>query len=457
MALIKSVLGLFGYYGPRGFAALIWEKLVAERHRYSTYIPKGAAPQFSHDRSAENPLPEYSGVKQSVLYLTHCFYPERSGGTERFVLNMAKGLHEGGHEVHILTGHMGRIEGGKLFGENILWKDYVYEGVPVTAFSYIHAPAGALYHRIAEHDPELEAFFSFLLSRMCPDIVHAAYPQPYAAVLRLCRDLGIRYVVTVTDLALCCTYVNMTDAKGKYCPGSCGGERCRVRCRRYGTGNFIKRYAAAQRLLEGAAYTAAPSGYVAGLLEKEFSGLTVRVVPHGIDAAFSPGKLRTKTRRFVFAGNFSALKGVRLLAEIFAGLEGDVTLDIYGWGDPFAVHKLQRLADKRIRLHGKADPSQMPNIFKNADCVVVPSVVPESYNFVSREALMCGCIVVVSGLGAMTEAVDEGKNGFVFQPANGEDFLEKMRLARDFDWSLYQKAEFPGKPAEINEYLRMYE
>ena len=46
------------------------------------------------------------------------------------------------------------------------------------------------------------------------------------------------------------------------------------------------------------------------------------------------------------------------------------------------------------------------------DVLLAPSIWPESYGLVTREALACGCWVVASDRGAVGACVTEGVNGF---------------------------------------------
>jgi len=50
------------------------------------------------------------------------------------------------------------------------------------------------------------------------------------------------------------------------------------------------------------------------------------------------------------------------------------------------------------------------------DILFAPSMWPESYGLVTREAAACGCWVVASNLGGIGEDVIEGKTGFKVKP-----------------------------------------
>lgn len=439
--------------GLRGVFSIGWDKLVTDRKRYRPGATR-SNPAFSYSDACA-PLPPAGDRPRSILYLIHCFYPERRGGTERFVLSQAKETLRRGGAVRVLTLSFGAPEGAVPFGTNLLWKDYTYEGVPATVFCYKRLPPGTFYKRIEENDGDLEAFFSFLCGREHFDVVHAAYAQPYAAVLRLCREQGLPYVVTATDFVLCCHAATMALPGGGICTGSEQGEKCRRVCKNRIIPDPAERYGAAARLIWGAKHVTAPSAYAAAVIESEFPGVRVRVVPHGIAPGFSPGPPRARVKRFVYAGSLSPLKGVDLLIRAFRELPEDVSLDIYGGSVP-DLRRLKKLADQRVRFLGAVNPKQMPEVFRAADCAVVPSLWPETYNFSLREALSCGCLVVAARLGALPEAVTEGKNGFLFPAGDTAALRDALLRAAAFDMTAYKQLPLPSCSYEADQYERIY-
>ena len=158
-------------------------------------------------------------------------------------------------------------------------------------------------------------------------------------------------------------------------------------------------------------------------------------------------------------GTISPLKGIHILIEAFRKLEGNVTLEIYGGGEQGYVDQLKRMAkdDARITFCGSVPSSEMPEVYQRADCVIVPSVWFETYNFVLREALMCGCVCIASNMGAMPEAIQEGRNGFVFSSGNADSLYRCLENASRFDWNLYESARFPGVEDEAAVYQTLYQ
>ncbi|MBQ8310651.1 MAG: hypothetical protein IJX80_06540, partial [Clostridia bacterium] len=65
-------------------------------------------------------------------------------------------------------------------------------------------------------------------------------------------------------------------------------------------------------------------------------------------------------------------------------------------------------------------------------------------------------LVLASEIGAMPEAVDVGKNGFLFAPADAGDLTEAMKRALSFDFSQYQKRAFPTIEDEGMVYCHIY-
>jgi glycosyltransferase involved in cell wall biosynthesis len=69
---------------------------------------------------------------------------------------------------------------------------------------------------------------------------------------------------------------------------------------------------------------------------------------------------------------------------------------------------------QHVRFVGFVNQSSLPEVYKAADLLVVPSEY-EPFGVVVNEAMLCGCPVVVSDrVGAGYELVSSGQNGFVF-------------------------------------------
>ena len=456
-----SVWKLFRFYGVHGFVSKAWAMLVVDSRRFrGNHL--GKPPTFP--RRSECCVtfgPVYEKVQEkhlSILYLTHYFFPEKSGGTERFVLTQAVEQQRRGNQVQILTLTVGLADQCQLVSEGMRACSYEYQGVPVTAFCYTHTPLGLYYKRIQADDPIMEAFAVQQLERYKPSVVHCAYAQPMAAFLKVCQKMGIPYLITLTGYDSLCHYTTMLDKRGRLC-GSCEkGHRCAKICPTYGIDDYETRWRTAREYLRKAAAVTAPSSYVADVIAAEFPGQRVEVIPHGIMEAES--KLHQgKVQHFTYLGTLSELKGVHLLIQAFKLLNAPFcTLSIYGGGSKRYTNRLRRLArrDSRIRFEGSLPPERVGFAYERSDCIVVPSLVPETYNFVIREAIAHGCLVIGSNLGALPEAVFPGKNGFLFTPGSVKDLRRTLEQALNFNWSNYMPVSFPHQQQEAEQYRRLY-
>ena len=208
-------------------------------------------------------------------------------------------------------------------------------------------------------------------------------------------------------------------------------------------------------MLEGAFLRTVPSDFVARRLGAEL-GLDFTVVNHGISGEFDIPRVREGVRKILYAGTLSPLKGVHLLLDAFRRIEGDFELLIAGSGESAYEASLRKTADGRVRFIGAVSPSDMPRLYSEADLVVVPSMWHETYNFVLREALMTGALVIATNLGAMPEAVKAGKCGFLFDRLDSESLKAAIEKAMAFDFSEYEMQKFGSVGEEWERYREEY-
>lgn len=458
--MYKNIYSQFKYWGFKNFCLKVHEKLWIDRKRFSTE-EKQTVPQFP---DAEEPLLSLENTvaaPERVFYLTHYFYPIHQGGTERFVLNMAQEMRSRGSHVTVFAfGTENKNKYTDSIGE-ILYRRFSINNIEVIEFRYKKTPFGMMYKHIDENDETLYKFAERFLKEKKPSVVHCAYPQPMASFLKACNDYGVPYVLTLTDFNIFCHYATMVRQNGEFCNGCQQGTSCNKQCATQWVSDFQKRYQVSEKILKQANAITVPSQFVANVIHNEYPEILPYVVPHGISDVFSHNKTnhckKFPPKKIAYVGTISELKGINLLIDAFSQIKGDLKLSIYGSGNSHYVERLKKQAskDKRIAFCGHVSFDQIPRVYEENDCIVVPSVWYETYNFVVREALASGCLTIASNIGAMPEAIAEGENGFLFTVGNSNSLKEALKKAIDF-YGPYKSSQFPTVKNEADKYQTLY-
>ena len=69
--------------------------------------------------------------------------------------------------------------------------------------------------------------------------------------------------------------------------------------------------------------------------------------------------------------------------------------------------------DTPVEIRGKIPQSRVAELYASVDVLLAPSIWPESFGLVTREALAAGCWVVASDRGAVGDCVAPHRNGFI--------------------------------------------
>jgi glycosyltransferase involved in cell wall biosynthesis len=136
------------------------------------------------------------------------------------------------------------------------------------------------------------------------------------------------------------------------------------------------------------------------------------MVRHGIDTSifFQREKQRPAAPiSFLYAGRFEAIKGVQLLCDAWLQLKEDAAArQLYIAGDwktqslGMEIHeKLRRRKD--VTFLENIPQAQLPELYNEVHCLIIPSLWVETGPMVFHEAIACGCDVITSDRGGQAE------------------------------------------------------
>jgi glycosyltransferase involved in cell wall biosynthesis len=165
------------------------------------------------------------------------------------------------------------------------------------------------------------------------------------------------------------------------------------------------------------------------------------VIWGGVDTdKFSPDPTVAKNSSVLYVGRLVPHKGVNYLIE---GLPDGLGLDVVGpaSNERFVVD-LRKLAEgKNVRFHHGIDDNQLVRHYRNALCIVLPSVhrtmygdetvMPELLGQTLLEGMACGLPALCTNVAAMPEVVTNGLAGFTVAPNDSGAIREKLIWFRD--------------------------
>ncbi|MDQ4488874.1 D-inositol-3-phosphate glycosyltransferase [Sinomonas sp. ASV486] len=357
-----------------------------------------------------------------------------AGGMNVYVSQLARALAAGGVGVDIYTRATAPDQPDAV---------RLAEGVVVH-----HLQAGPRRRLAKEQMPPLvDEFAAAMLTRMqgagaVPRVVHSHYWVSGLAGLEAARDLGVPLVHTMHTMA---RVKNLHLAAGDV-PEPSNRER------------------GEQRLADEATrFTANTSAERDELLRHYgVDDDRIDVVSPGVDLSVFRPAFRTRSRlgagvgtsefHVLFAGRIQRLKGPQILVEAAGELRRrrpDIPLrvTIVGATSGSAGLDLDVLALGEglggvVRRLPPVPAEDLADWFRAADVVAMPSF-SESFGLVALEAQACGTPVVAARVGGLTQAVCDGRTGFLVdghEPSTWAAVLEQLHDDPQTRWDLGRAA-----------------
>jgi glycosyltransferase involved in cell wall biosynthesis len=372
--------------------------------------------------------------KLNILFVTGQLFPDNIGGVGIHCYELCKEL-SGFHNISILACRNRLPEdrgkrGSYIFDENL-------EGLKVRwiAANSIHK----------KKEEVLRSQFVKRIQEFSPHLIHFMHLIGFPPQLpELASDLGVPYIITIHDFWYICERIKLIKKNGAICSGP--GMRCGI-CLTKNKLNMVGhlfravksrlRYGKFREILGGAKALFfcshdLRSKYLSNIEDPDFKKKCV-VLKYGIDnARFSRQREYAGKKGGVTFGYLGAIipeKGVHILLQAFKEMPESCELHIYGHGKKRYIASLkEQIRDfaSRVRFLGPYSYHETPEVLRNIDILVVPSLWPEAYGIVAQEARVAGIPVIASNTGGLGEQIYDGVNGFLFRPGNVQELRQKM-------------------------------
>ncbi|WP_429090585.1 glycosyltransferase family 4 protein [Aeromonas rivipollensis] len=149
-------------------------------------------------------------------------------------------------------------------------------------------------------------------------------------------------------------------------------------------------------------------------------------------------KYNDKCTKFIFAGSLLKKKGVIELAKAwreFALIEPDATLTFVG-KDPEnnwpLINEIMSSVSHSVDFRGAIPKEELINLYNKYDCAIFPSHA-EAFALAPMEAMDRGIPIIYSELTSGKELLVDGVHGFLIDPKDFNNILNKLLLLSKLD------------------------
>ncbi|MGB3073130.1 MAG: glycosyltransferase [Candidatus Moraniibacteriota bacterium] len=351
------------------------------------------------------------------------------GGAERAYFDTAHILAENGHSVAFFAmEHPDNFETpwSRFFVSNVDYHD-----AAAGLWSKLRAALRILWNH--EAATKLDA----LIEEFKPEVAHLhnTYHQLSPSILWTLRKHGVRIVMTLHDYKLISPNYSLL-VRGRIWDHTSG---LRAIIDRAVQDSYLKSLVCAMEkwfhVMIGSyrnvdAYIA-PSRF---LIEKFHAAGFPYPITHVVQPIqpFPTAPVPAVRKYLLFIGRLSKEKGLATLIEASRLLSGAEPLKIIGTGPEEMLLREQVKGIPNIEFLGYQTGEVWERALREASALVIPSIWYENMPYVVLEALSRGTPVIASNLGGVPERIQEGENGFLFEPGNTEDLVRAIRTLIEY-------------------------
>jgi glycosyltransferase involved in cell wall biosynthesis len=380
---------------------------------------------------------------ERVLILAANYPPNIIGGGEIATQILAEGLAGVGIKVRVVTcserensHEEGNISVSAVASPNIYWR-YLNTKPNAKQKSLMEKAA---WHLLDNYNPRTKGVMAEAIAEFKPDVVLTSILENFGAATWLAANQAkVPVIDIVHSYYLQCVRASRFR-QGKNCTRICG--RCRA-------ATFGKRYLS--RYVDG---VIGVSRHIlkAHTLEGYFPNAKQTYIYNPVEGrAAEPRALRRSgVPTFGYLGKMLPTKGIGQIVSAFSRGDTGGRLVVAGDGDPDFEAELRRSADPNfVSFLGWVDPQLL---FDQIDFLIFPSLWNEPFGRGVAEAMSRGIPVLGADRGGIPELIDDGRDGFLYDPAIPGRLELAIKMAIGSDYALLSKGAL-GKSGRFSKQL----
>lgn len=364
-----------------------------------------------------------------------------SGGPEKYMFNIKKILEEHGHKVIPFSVHSNKnveTEYTKYFVEPIGGRDATYfeeyKKTPKTIWQmitrsvYSFEVKKAIQKEIKDTNPDLVYIIHFV-NKLSPSVIRGAKQMNVPVILRLsdyfllCPRFDFLYKTNICEDCL---------TKGYQ---SCLKKRC---VKDSLVASFIRVFSMKVHQLlhiyKDVDAFITPSKYLKNkLVQNGFDKTKIYCIP-----TFTTSKTQFSKPIIgnygLYFGRIAVEKGVNTVVKAYEKLP-DHRVKIMGDDTTDEALRLKKYIKekglKNIEFIGFKAGAELEDVIKNARFTLIPSIWYDNLPNTALESFQYSKPVIASDIGSLPELVIDGYNGYLFNPDNVDEMIEKIKILDD--------------------------
>jgi len=367
--------------------------------------------------------------KIKIALVNVFFAPQSIGGATRVLIdnfNVLKEKYNNNFELTLFTSDSNQQEKAHNLDS------YMYQGSRVYRSSILFRENMDWHAK----DEEMKIIFQKFLDFEKPDVVHFHCIQRLTgSIVEACIESKIPYFITLHDAWWISDFQFLVDEKGKVYPNGHIDPYEKLSLPNSITNeDSIKRKLYLQKLLCSAKKIFSVSDSFLKIYEA--NGVqNIVTTKNGISDSIEWKPKNTEYTDKVVCGHIGGMsehKGYDILKKAVSKMKlNNLEFLIVDHSKDEGYISIEEWGKTKVTFIGQVKQENIVELYGKIDVLFAPSIWPESYGLVTREASACGCWIVASNLGGIGEDVEHNKNGFVIAPKTKE--LQKILSIIDKD------------------------